>query len=138
MLKDESLKAFNLLSDKNFAEICSSNIYLEIEKIYLIGKTASYNPALYPESSIFYFSEAFNMINDLNVNETSCKILLELSVYYFERGNSTKAKEYASYGRALLNFMTDQLKDERSRDLYSNSSYRKFAWEKFTEILAVD
>jgi serine/threonine protein kinase len=138
LLKDESLKAFDLLSDKNFAEICSSNIYLEIEKLYLIGKTASANPALYPESSIFYLSEALNLISDIYVNETSCKILLELSVYYFERGNSTKAKEYASYGRALLSFMADQFKDERSKDLYSNSSYRKFAWEKFTEILAVD
>ena len=138
LLQGESRKAFDLLSDKNFAEICNSNIYLEIEKLYLIGKTASVNPALYPESSIFYFNEAFNLMSDLNVSETTCKIILELSYYYFERGNVLKAKEYATYGRSLINFMVDQFKDDSAKDIYLNSSYRKKAWEKFTEIINSD
>lgn len=137
LFQDESPKAFDLLSDKNFTEICNSNIYLEIEKLYLIGKTASENSALYPESSIFYFNKAFNLMSDLNINETACKIILELSNYYFERGNVIKAKEYASYGRSLINLMADQFKDDRSKDIYLSSSYRKNAWEKFTEILNV-
>ncbi len=74
-------------------------------------------------------------MNDLNVNETSCKIILELSKYYFERGNVLKAKEFASYGKSLLNFLASQFRDERSKDIYLNSSYRKDAWEKFTEII---
>ena len=135
LFQGESTKAFNLLSEKDFTEICDSNIYLKIEKLYLMGKTASENSTLYPESSIFYFTEAFNLISDLNVNETTCKIILELSDYYSERGNFLKAKEYASYGRSLINFIADQFRDDRSKDIYLNSSYRKYAWEKFTEII---
>ena len=135
LFRGEVSKAFDLLSDKNFTETCNSNIYFKIEKLYLMGKTASENPSLYPENSIFYFTEAFNLISDLNVNETTCKIILELSDYYSERGNFLKSKEYASYGRSLINFIADQFKDERARDIYLNSSYRKPAWEKFTEII---
>jgi serine/threonine protein kinase/Tfp pilus assembly protein PilF len=134
----ESSKAFELLSDKNFTEICNSNIYLEIEKLYLIGKTASENSVLYPEAPVFYFSEAYNLMSDLNVNETTCKLIFELSNYYFERGNVLKAKEYASYGKSLINLMAGQFKDERLKDIYLSSSYRKSAWEKFDEILSGD
>ncbi|HEY4756286.1 MAG TPA: hypothetical protein VIH28_09545, partial [Ignavibacteriaceae bacterium] len=134
----ESTKAFDLLSNKRFIETCNSNIYFEIENLYLIGKTASENPTLYPEDPIFYFSEVYNLMSDLNVNETTYKIIFELARYYFERGNVLKAKDYASYGRSLINLMADQFKDERLKDIYLNSSYRKSAWEKFTEILSVD
>jgi len=138
LLQGESPRAFDLLSDKNFTEICNSNIYLEIEKLYLIGKTTSENSVLYPEGSIFYFNEAYNLMSDLNVNETTCKLIFELSNYYFERGNIIKAKEYASYGRSLINLMADQFKNDRLKDIYLNRFYRKNAWEKFTEILSVD
>ena len=134
----ESTKAFDLLSNKRFIETCGSNIYFEIEKLYLIGKTASENPALYPEGPIFYLNEAYNLMSDLNVNETTCKIIFELSNYYFERGNVLKSKEFASYGRSLINLIADQFKDERFKDIYLNSSYRKNTWEKFTEILSGD
>jgi len=103
-----------------------------------MGKTASGNSSLFPESSIFYFNEAFNLMSDLTVNETTCKVILELSHYYFERGNVLKAKEYASYGKSLIHFMSEQFKEERLKDIYLGSSYRKNALEKFTEILAVD
>lgn len=138
LIQGEYSKVFELLSDKNFIDICHSNIYLEIEKLYLIGKTASMNSALYPEGAIFYFNEVYNLLSDLNVNETACKIIFEISNYYFERGNVIKAKEYASYGRSLINLMADQFKDERLKDIYLNSPYRKCAWEKFTEIINSD
>lgn len=135
ILQGESLKAFDLLSDKNFKEVCDSNIYLEIEKLYLIGKAASKNSSLYPKDSISYFNEAYNLMSDLNINETMCKLIFELSNSYNERGNVIKAKEYASYGRSLINLMAEQFKDERMKEIYLNSSYRKNAWEKFTEII---
>jgi len=128
-------KSFDLLSNKNFLEICSSNAYLEVEKLYLLGKTASQKSTLKLESPIFYFQKALDLLNDLSINETIGKILLELSNYYSERGNLSKAIEYASYGRSIISFMADQFKDEKTKDIYLSSSYRKIAWEKFTEII---
>lgn len=138
LVQGKSAKAFDLLSDKNFTETCKSNVYLEIEKLYMTGKAASRNSTLYPEDSIFYFNEAYNLVSDLNVNETTCRLIFEISNYYFERGNIIKAKEFASYGRSLINLMSSQFKDERLKDIYLNSSYRKSVLEKFDEILSAD
>lgn len=134
----EALRASELLSDKDFTETCKSNIYLEAEKLYLMGKAASENSESNPESSIFFFNEAFNLISDLNINEITCKVILELSNYFYLRGNLLKAKEYATYGRSLIYYMADQFELDSLKNIYLNSSYRKSAQEKFTEIIESD
>jgi len=101
----------------------------------LTGKIASQNSDLILENPILYYNDAVNLMNDLNVNETTCKIILELSNNYFERGNILKAKEYASYGKSLINFLADKFRDIRMKDIYLNSPARKIAWEIFTEII---
>lgn len=133
--KGELQKAFERISDKNMEMVCNSNIYMEIEKLHLIGKLTLRDQATYLESPIFYFDKAFNQMTELNVNETTSKILLELSTYYSERGNFMKAKEFASYGTALINHLAEQFKDEVLRDVYINSSYRIAALDRFTEIM---
>jgi len=137
LFKGELQKAFDLLSNKDFSKICSSNTYLEVEKLYLLGKLAAQRPTVKLETPVFYFQKALDLLNNLNINESVCKILLELSYYYAERGNLLKAKEYASYGRSIISLMADQFKDDRTKDIYLNSSHREIAWEKFTEIINI-
>jgi serine/threonine protein kinase len=134
LLKNEVQKVIDLLFDKSFIEICNSNVYIKAERLYLLGKFVTVNPADNLESPVHYFNEALDLMSELNVNETTTKIIYELSNYYFERGNILKAKEYAVYGKSLINFFAEKFREIRMQDIYSNSSYRKSAWEKFTEI----
>lgn len=131
----QSKNAFDELSQKKYIEICSSNIYYNIDRLYLTGKTALLSPDLYPESGIYYFNDAYKLLDDLIVNETMCKIMIELSKYYFDRGNVLKAQEFASYAISGINFLADRLPDERTKDNYLNSSYRKEALKNLTEIV---
>jgi tetratricopeptide (TPR) repeat protein len=135
LLKNEKQKLIDLLFDKDFTETCNSNVYIKAERLYLLGKFVTINPADNLESPVHYFNEALDLMSELNVNETTTKIIYELSNYYFERGNILKAKEYAVYGKSLISFFSEKFREIRMQDIYSNSSYRKSAWEKFTEIL---
>lgn len=128
-------EAYEQLSDKNVEMVCQSNIYMEIEKLYLMGKLTQQSSSYYPESPIFYFDKAFSLLSDLNVNETTTKILLELTAHFSERGNFIKAKEFSSYGKALVNHLAEQFKDEVLRDVYLSSSFRIAAMDRFTEII---
>ncbi|NWF89969.1 MAG: serine/threonine-protein kinase [Ignavibacteriaceae bacterium] len=133
---NELEEAFKKLSDKNFEQVCQSNVYMEIEKLYLMGKLSRLNKAYYAESSIFYFDKAFNLMSDLNINETMTKILFELSTYYSERGNFVKAKEFSSYGMALIDHLAQQFLDEGMREMYLSSSHRANAMMIFDEIIS--
>jgi serine/threonine protein kinase/tetratricopeptide (TPR) repeat protein len=135
LIKNETEKVSDLLFHKDFIETCDANVYMKAERLYLIGKYVSANPSDSLETPVHYFNEALDLMSELNVNETTSKIIFELSNYYFERGNILKAKEFAVYGKSLINFFSEKFREIRMQDIYSNSSYRKSAWEKFTEIL---
>ncbi len=133
--KDEFEKVYEILDDKNFIDVCDSNVYLKAERYFLIGKTASKNSELTPESPLHYLQKALNLVSELNVTELTWKILFEISTHYFNRGNKIKAKEFASYGQSLIKYLAECFKDEVVMDLYLNSAERKNAQEKFTEII---
>jgi serine/threonine protein kinase/tetratricopeptide (TPR) repeat protein len=133
--REETVNAYELLFSKDFTEICNSNIYLNAEKLYLTGIIASKNSKLDLENPIYYFQEALNLINDLNVTELTWKVLFEISKNYFERGNIIKAKEFASYGLSLIKLFGDSFIDQRLKGIYLDDPVRKNAWNKLIEII---
>lgn len=136
LIKGDDLKKANeLLNDNSFQSICEANPYMKIERLYLISKLIIKDSSFYKGNAINYLSQAYDTMNELAITETSCKILYQLALLFFDRGNILKAKEYAEYSRALIYYFADQFNEERSKDLYLNSSYRQDALQNLTEIV---
>lgn len=128
-------EAHKLLTNKDLMEICESNKYMEAERIYHLGKIAKVIEIKEYNEPFSYFEKAINLVNELTVTELAWKILLEISIYYFERGIFSKAHQSANYGRSLIHYFGEKLPIGPERDLFYNKPERKIAWEKFTEIL---
>lgn len=134
----ESKKALDLLLDVNFTNVSKTNAYLEAEKLFLTGMIANSSSEFDLKNPAFYFQEALKKIEDLHVTELTWQIFFEMTTYYANRGNLSKAKEYAHYGRSLLNYFGEKFNDERIKEFFFSSAHRKIAWEKFTEIINFD
>lgn len=135
LLKGQLEKAVEILSEKKLSELCKSNTYLEAERLYQIGKAITPDPKQGSNDPLLYFQKAYDLIKELTVTELTWQIILEIANYYFQRGNYFKAKEFANYGKPLLNYFKSMFKEERLMDIFLGNQHRKDAWEKFTEIL---
>lgn len=133
--KKDFAKVAEVLTNKEAESIYKSNVYLEAERLYLIGRVSSKVSSLGLENCTSYYDRAINLISDVSVTELTWKILLETSLSYLERGNILKAKEYAEYGRSLIYFFADKFSMAMQKDMYINFSQRHLALEKFTEII---
>lgn len=130
------LNAYELLTNDDFMQVSISNKYLLAERFYLLGLIANSYKNNELENPINYFEKAFEILKELNVTELTWKILLEISCFYFERGNREKAYETANYGRSLIKYLGENIQSAPQKDLFFAKLERNFAWEKFTEILS--
>lgn len=129
-------EAYELLSKSNVVEISESNKYMEAERFYFLGKIAKHLETKDLDEPFGYFEKAVSLVSDLTITELTWKILLEISTYYFDRGNLPKAHQSANYGRSLIYYFGEKFPAGQQRDIFYNKPERKAAWEKFTEILS--
>jgi hypothetical protein len=90
--------------------------------ILSINKNSFGNP-------IDYLLEAFNYIKESNITELSWKVLYRLAEIYFERGNYSKSEEYNSYAMSVLDYIFNNIKDEKIKYIVMESSERKKAYQ---------
>lgn len=135
LLKAKPTAAIDILTKEKVKETCNQNAYLESERLCLIGKAITQNSDQNLSDPFFYFQKAYELIKELTVTELTWQVILENANYYFRRGNYSKAKEFANYGRPLINYFKSKIKEERLVEIFLENDQRKKAWEKFTEIL---
>lgn len=127
--------AYELLTNDNFTQVSASNKYLSAERFYLLGLIANSYKDVELANPIDYFEKALEILNELNVTDLTWKILLEISCFYFERGNKDKSDETANYGRSIIKYLGESIQSAPQKDIFFAKPERKLAWEKFTEIL---
>jgi tetratricopeptide (TPR) repeat protein len=121
-------KAASELEYDSFSELCSENKLYNAEKNYMlailsINKNSFGNP-------IDYLLEAFKYINESSITELSWKVLYRLAEIYYERGNYSKSEEFNSYAMSVMNFIFNNIKNEKIKSFVMESSERKEVYQK--------
>jgi serine/threonine protein kinase/tetratricopeptide (TPR) repeat protein len=116
------------LEDSYFSAICSENKLYNAEKDYMlailsINKKSFGNP-------IDYLLEAFKFINESSITELSWKVLFQLAEIYYERGNYSKSEEFNSFAISVLNYIFNNIKNEKIKSIVMESSERKNVYNK--------
>ncbi len=131
---DNLEKAYRELTDEEFINLCSENILFEAERQFMIGTIVEKMPRLEIKAHIEYYNTAYEIISETYITELTWKVLFALAKSYSERGNANKAKEYIKYSKAIINYIADNIKDSRTRNIYLEEPERKQALEKLNDI----
>lgn len=135
LLKTEQYdRMIKLLNSQNIDKITKENIILLAYKNYLLGKVYLIRPSDVEKSPIDYFEEAYNILERQSISELTWKVLYEISLVYYERGNLFKAKKPRLYAYELLNMVGENISNSKLRAAYFNHPERKEVLEKLVLI----
>ncbi|NWF50385.1 MAG: protein kinase [Ignavibacteriaceae bacterium] len=123
-------KILSFLNKEEFVKSCESDILMEAERNFLLGKAAVNFPQDNSKSFIDYFEIAYGAIEKLSITELTWKVLLALSDAYYLRGNFKKCVEFINYTKALLMFIAENIEDENLKKCYIKKPERFEAFEK--------
>ncbi len=111
-----------VINSSAFRENEKNNILIRAEKFYWLGKI---NKAKGDKiSCIANFEAGFEKLNNVEINELTWKITIELAEIYFERGDINKASEYLEITENILQFISSKFKDFELRNAYIQNKER--------------
>jgi serine/threonine protein kinase len=137
LLISEQLIKFNkcaeaklYLDDPLIVENTNKNILIKAQREFLFGKLAISESNLTAKPAIEHFEEAYTLIEGESITELTWKILYEITLIYWERGNFHKAKKPRHYAYELINMIGENISNSKIRTAYFNQPERKKAIEK--------
>ena len=95
-----------------------------------MGKISQLDSTLTEKPAIEYFENAFNLLEGQSIVELTWKVLYEITMIYWERGNFHKTKKPRIYSYELLNMIGENISNNKIRTAYFNHPVRKKAIEK--------
>ena len=126
--------ALGMLNDDEFLSVCKENLLFNAEKKYLEGLIALQSDRFKLPPPIESLDDAYNLIKDGHITELTWKILYALGENYLKRGNLKKAQDYFFYSKEVLNFISDNIKNDDMRDKYLSKPERKVVLDKIETI----
>ena len=127
-------KALTYLEDKDFIKYIQQNVIFKAQREFLFGKIAYHTQSENLKSPIEYFERAYNLIEDVSINELTWKVLFTIAETYWERGNFHKAKKPRHYAFELINMIGENITSRKIRSAYFNHPERKKVLEKLVLI----
>ncbi|MDY0083832.1 MAG: tetratricopeptide repeat protein, partial [Ignavibacteriaceae bacterium] len=127
---EQDTKLLNLFDSQILNELIKENIILMAYKYYFLGKINLLKPDNAEKSSIDYFEAAYNILEEHSISELTWKVLYEITLIYYERGNFFKLKKPRLYSYELLNMIGENISNNNLRSAYFNHPERKEALEK--------
>jgi hypothetical protein len=127
-------EAYNILISGELIKICGNNLLFEAERNYIIGAIVDIDASLDSKSQMDYFSLAYDKISYTHITELTWKVLYALTNIYNNRGNLKKALSFGKYAMSLINFIAENIKDYRLRNIYLEEDERKEAIEKLISL----
>jgi hypothetical protein len=115
------------LSVENFVRICEGHTYYNAYKNYLAGKAALLIKDEKKMPFMDYYTEAFNLINEISITELTWKILFDLYMIYSERGIVSRTNEFRNYAKQTIYYIADQFKSEKLKNIFLQKPERKYA-----------
>lgn len=134
LVKQKKYKAaFEALYSSEIQNIAENNLLYKAERLHMLGKLSHLDPSLGLKPAVDILKEAYEIVQDISITETTWKIMLALGISYVQRGNFGKAKEFIIYAKALLDYISQKL-DEKQKHNYLKDDERVYALEKIDEI----
>ena len=122
--------AYKIINEKNINEIPEQSVVLIAQREYLLGKISQLDSTLTEKPAIEYFENSFNLLEGQSIVELTWKVLYEITMIYWERGNFHKTKKPRIYSYELLNMIGENISNNKIRTAYFNHPVRKKAIEK--------
>ena len=121
-------EAFSELQENSFSGLCERNKLYTAEKNYytavvLINKETDRNP-------VDYLMEAYGYISEFSIMDLTWQVLFQLTVFYYDRGNFSKSKEFNTYAVSVLDYIFNNIKSIKIKRMVIESADRKEAYDK--------
>ncbi len=110
--KGEYGVSISLLHSKSLTDICEFNKKYEANRLYLLSKIPSKYQSNLTLTKTFLLQKSYSILKNSSISELTLLVLNDLTEFYNERGNVTKAKEYAELLKAIINYITLNTHDE--------------------------
>jgi tetratricopeptide (TPR) repeat protein len=116
------------LEEKSFVELCSENKLYNAERNYLLAVLSINLKTI--GNPVDYLFEVYNYINEFSITELSWKVLYRLAEIYFERGNYSKSEEFNTFAISVLDFIFNNIKDEKIKSIVMENPERKEVYKR--------
>jgi serine/threonine protein kinase/tetratricopeptide (TPR) repeat protein len=104
-------EAFEEINRNELAATAELNAFFSAEWNLYSGMIMSRTGGMDVHSSEYYL-KAYKIVEDLNISEVTCKIMITLAGFYSSRGNTLRAEEYAYYCRNLIDHISENIGNE--------------------------
>lgn len=121
--------ALSLLNDQKYLSESENNILFKAEKEYFLGRITKNLNINNLAVAANYFESALGLLNDEKILEVTWKVLLELAIYYNERGQISKAANYSKYAYSSIKFLTENINNQQLKKFYLEKKSVKVAFE---------
>ncbi len=126
------IKLFNELINNEYFNV---NNILKAEAYLILGENSKKPGAEFGESSIYYHSEAFNLIETTYLGEVTWQVLLALGEEYLVRGAMKKGIDLVKKSKMVFDYLYSKIEDLNYKNSYLAHPKRKRALEKIEKIL---
>ncbi len=124
ILTGDLILAADELGSEAVVEISEQNPLVKAEKYFLMGKIAKRGKVENLGTSLEYFNQSYEILENENITELTWKVLFELGNYFLERGNIGKTKEYFLYVKEVINHISGSIKYPNIKKIYFSKPER--------------
>jgi hypothetical protein len=116
------------LQSNSFTIICGENKLFNSEKNYLSAVIASNKDST--GNPVDYLLDAYGFLAESTITELTWKVLFRLADLYYDRGNFPKSKEFNIYAVSVLDYIFNNIKNNKIKRLVVENPERKEAYNK--------
>ncbi len=126
--------ALNCINEIEFQKNIEHNKYFLAYSNYILGLISKGYHESNLEPEITYFNTALDLISEESITELTWKILYEIGIYYYSRGNLLKSKNYIIYAKSIINFIADNLRNQKIKSIYLTHPERMFKLNELNKL----
>ena len=135
LIKNEDYeKAITLLNSKNINEIISYNDKYNAYRFFLLSKIPIKFQTESNFTKNFLLLKALAIQQNGSISELTINILNDLVIFFYDRGNNSKAKEYALFGNIIIQYILQSTSDIALKENLEGHKYHKIS-QKFNTLL---
>jgi len=127
-------EALTLLNSKNIIEISSFNDKYSVARFYMLSKIPTELQENITFTRNFLLLKALTILQSGSISELTINVLNDLVIFYNERGNDSKAKEYAIFGNIIIKYILQSTTDSSLTKYLEADKYFEMN-KKFNSVL---
>ena len=134
LMNEEFKKAIALLNSKSINEVTSFNNKYKAYRYYLLSKIPIKFQTDLSFTRNLLLLKAFAIQQKESISELTIDVLNDLVIFFVERGNDSKAEEYAVFGNIIIQYILQTTSDRSLTINMKKDKYSKIS-ENFDAVL---